>query len=77
MATMARPTLFFCADFFLVDCRGKKRNLMVKKSSKSIKQFKSYDFAVYTIELGQILLIDYSQTSFSSKKFYLIVSDFV
>ena len=42
--------------FFLVDCRGKKKSYG-KKSSKSVKLFKSYDFAEYTIEVGQLLLI--------------------
>ena len=59
LVTVARPTLFFGADprLFFKWIVEKKRNLLVKKSSKSVKRFKSYDFAVYTIELGQILLI--------------------
>ena len=60
LVTVARPTLFFDADprfFFLVDGRKKKNAYGKKKLSKSVKRFKSYDFAVHSIELGQILLI--------------------
>ena len=59
LVTVARPTLFLCANSrFFQWIVEKKRNLIVKKSSKSVKLLKSYDFAVYTIELGQILLIN-------------------
>ena len=40
--------------FFLVDCREKKKCYGKKKSSKSVKRFKSYDFAVHSIELDWV-----------------------